>query len=101
MNEEVPLEESLQGQDVAKLNPSLEQILPVDTSEVDKVPSWFKGVVKKITDAWFDPKSFEQNPTIYEKLGVRTFKRYMPTGDLVIKYMKKREFAEKSLYFWQ
>lgn len=61
-----------------------------DVPETDKALSWFKDVVKQTTDAWFDPKSFEKNPEVYEKLGVKTFKKYVPTGgDLVVNFMRR------------
>lgn len=54
------------------------------------VPEWFKNAFAKITDAWFDPKSFE-NPELYEKLGIKAFKKYLPTsGDLVMKLVYSR-----------
>jgi hypothetical protein len=69
----------------------INKAIEVSTPEAEKAPPWFREVVKKIADAWFDPKSFEQNPKLYEKLGVRTFKKYMPTsGDLVYRLVWKR-----------
>ena len=91
MSETGLLEDTLEGQKVTKLDSSTEQALSVDTPEAKKIPPWFKGVVKKVTDAWFDPKSFEQNPKVYEKLKVRVFKKYMPpSGDLVYRHVWKR-----------
>jgi hypothetical protein len=59
------------------------EVTSLNTPEEKKTPLWFRRVVKKITDAWFDPKSFEQNPELYKKLGVKTFKKWMPgTGDI-------------------
>ncbi len=70
---------------------ALEQAIVQATPEAKKAPSWFRQVVKKVSDAWFEPKSFEQNPELYEKLGVRTYKKYMPTsGDLVCRLVWKR-----------
>ncbi len=34
---------------------------------------------EKLLEAWFAPKSFE-TPELYERLGIRTLKRYVPTG---------------------
>jgi glycosyl-4,4'-diaponeurosporenoate acyltransferase len=41
-----------------------------------------KSLGKKIADAYFEPKSFEkwQNGRIYEILGVRQFKKFVPFG---------------------
>jgi hypothetical protein len=60
------------------------------TSDDETTPSWFKDTAKTIADAWFDPKSFEKDPTLYEKLGIRTFKRYLPTGDLIPRLLRRR-----------
>lgn len=66
-----------------------------NTPEAERAPGWFKAAVKKVADAWFDPKSFEQNPGLYDKLGVRTFKKYMiPSGDLIYRLVWKRFGAE-------
>jgi hypothetical protein len=62
---------------------ALEQAIVETTPETKHIPSWFKQTVKTISDAWFDPKSFEEHPGLYEKLGVRMFKKYMPRGDLM------------------
>jgi hypothetical protein len=68
----------------------LETAIIQATPEAVQSPSWFNGAVKKIADAWFDPKSFE-SPEVYEKLGVRTFKKYLPTsGDLIRRLVWKR-----------
>ena len=84
--------EQLQPPDLAT---AVDKAVEAATPETEKAPPWFKQVVKRIADAWFDPKSFEQNPELYEKLGVRTFKRYMPTsGDLVYRLVWKRFGAE-------
>ncbi len=36
-------------------------------------------VGEKLLEAWFAPKTFE-NPELYERLGIRILKRYVPTG---------------------
>ncbi|MHB8625514.1 MAG: glycosyl-4,4'-diaponeurosporenoate acyltransferase CrtO family protein [Aggregatilineales bacterium] len=42
-------------------------------------------------DAWFEPESFERQPGFYERLGIRTFKRYMPiSGDLIYHLIWKK-----------
>ncbi|KKQ08908.1 hypothetical protein A3E66_04680 [Candidatus Daviesbacteria bacterium RIFCSPHIGHO2_12_FULL_37_16] len=74
----------------------LEQAIVQATPEAENAPSWFGQVVKRVSDAWFEPKSFEQNPEVYEKLGVRTYKKYVPTsGDLVRRLVWKR-FGDES-----
>lgn len=46
--------------------------------------------VRRVSDAWFSPKPFE-NEQLYEKLGIRTFKKYMPTsGDLVMRHVWRK-----------
>ena len=68
-------------------------------NQLEPPPAWFGSLVKKATDLWFDPKSFE-NEEIYEKLGIRTFKKYIPTGQvtskLVWKLTHKNAFIEGS-----
>lgn len=44
-----------------------------------------KGINSSVANAWFDPKGFERNPVFYERLGVRSFKRYIHTGDLMMR----------------
>lgn len=62
-----------------------------DLVESSRIPDWFKKTVKTVTDAWFDPKSFEQHPGFYERFGIRKFKRFVPTsGDLVNKLVWKK-----------
>lgn len=46
--------------------------------------------VRRVSDAWFSPKSFESEE-LYERLGIRTFKKYMPTsGDLVMRHVWRK-----------
>ncbi len=55
----------------------------------EQTPLWLRETTKRIADAWFDPKSFE-SPEAYERLGVKTIKRYMPTGgDIVTRLVRK------------
>jgi len=69
----------------------IENAITENTPEAEQAPGWFKQTVGKITDAWFDPKSFEENPELYEKLGVRTYKKYMPiSGDVVYRAVYKK-----------
>lgn len=70
---------------------SIQAAIIENTPEAKKAPPHFREAVGKIIGAWFDPKSFEQDPTAYERLGVRTFKKYMPTsGDLVYRLVWKK-----------
>jgi len=70
---------------------SAEKAIIDSTFEDELPPNWFKEVMQKILDSWFDPKSFEKNPGLYEKLGVRLFKKYMPTsGDLIYRLVWKK-----------
>jgi hypothetical protein len=57
-------------------------------NQLEPPPAWFGSLVKKVTDLWFDPKSFE-NEEMYEKLGIRTFKKYIPTGEVTSKLVWK------------
>ena len=46
--------------------------------------------IGNVAEAYFSPKQFEKDGRIYKLLGVRKFKRYMPTsGDLVINHLRK------------
>ncbi len=46
--------------------------------------------IAKTVDLWFAPKPFESTQ-LYERLGVKTFKKYMPlTGDLMNRYVWSR-----------
>ena len=43
--------------------PEIQQIIPevgkVPTPEAENAPPWFGQAVKRVSDAWFEPKSFE------------------------------------------
>jgi glycosyl-4,4'-diaponeurosporenoate acyltransferase len=55
-----------------------------------------KSTIKKITEIYFRPKSFEcwKDGKLYECLGVKTFKKYLPTlGDIVSKKIGYRPIA--------
>jgi len=57
---------------------------------VEAPPPLLKEAVDSIVESILSQKSFE-SPELYEKLGVREFKRYLPTtGDLMYKYVWKR-----------
>jgi|SRR5579859_978878 len=46
-------------------------------------PFWFSRAAKVISDAWFNPKGFEEQGEFYKRLGIGVYKRYLPTsGDL-------------------
>lgn len=37
---------------------------------------------QKVQDFYFTPKDFESSGELYEALGIRYFKKYLPTGDM-------------------
>jgi len=76
-----PSPETIRPKEVSS-GSTVEQRSTDPTLETESPPAWFRDTVAKIADAWFDPKSFEEHTGLYEKLGVKTFKKYMPTGDL-------------------
>lgn len=46
-----------------------------------------ENLVKKIADTYFEPKPFESR-ALYERLGIRTFKKYLPTtGDWMMSHV--------------
>lgn len=57
-------------------------------NKLEKPPNWFQNLVKKSTDLWFDPKSFESEE-IYEKFGIKSFKKYIPTAQITSKLVWK------------
>src|SRR5258706_15766097 len=76
--------------------PEFERGPPNNQAEQAFVPEdhpsgWFRQAVTLIADAWFEPKSFEQYPGLYENLGVKEFKKYMPiSGDLIYRLVWKK-----------
>lgn len=73
---------------------TLENAILEPTSEVEQAPSWFGRTVKTITDAWFDPKSFESQK-VYEDSGVKLVKKYMPiSGNLAARLVWKKLGSE-------
>lgn len=52
--------------------------------ELEEPPLWFSKWTRLVADLWFDPKSFESEE-IYERVGIKLFKKYLPTGDLASK----------------
>lgn len=58
--------------------------------EKETPPSWFKSALDSTLDTILTPNNFE-SPELYEKLGIRAYKKYMPTtGDLMYKYVWKK-----------
>lgn len=68
-----------------------------DQSEVhnpqDSLPSNALRVTKKvgglISEAYFAPKPWEGDGRIYRLVGIRTFKRWIPTGDVLIRFTRR------------
>jgi len=56
--------------------------------ELEQPPHWFGRFAKQAIGLWFDPKSFESEKT-YERLGIKAFKKYLPTGDDALKLLWK------------
>jgi len=80
----------LLGETVIRQATALETAIIQAMPEANHTPSWFNVTVKKIADAWFDPKSFE-SPELYEAFGIRSVKKYLPTsGDLIRRLVWKR-----------
>ena len=85
-----PLQNPLPVETTKPSSTSLEFALTQAIPEAVQAPLWFSETVNKITAAWFNPKSFE-SPEAYEKLGIRTIKKYLPTsGDLIRRVVWKR-----------
>ena len=74
--------------------PNLEKELSSEspTSEDNGILQKLKKVYNA-TDYYFRPKSFEKNGKIYEKMGIRTFKKFLPFGDYTNRLIRK--FAPK------
>ena len=70
---------------------AMEYGLGVESQEKKETPpSWFKSALDSTLETILTPKNFE-SPELYEKLGIRTYKKYMPTtGDLMYKYVWKK-----------
>jgi Glycosyl-4,4'-diaponeurosporenoate acyltransferase len=72
-----------------------EMVSPVHGSESQALRSDAESgrrpsVVGAIMDAWFRPKRFETE-RLYERLGARVLKRYVPTGgDVVMRWVRTR-----------
>jgi hypothetical protein len=76
---------------------SLEDAIIHAIPKAEYAPSWFKHAFQKIADAWFDPKSFESQQ-VYEALGVRTIKKYIPAGgDIVLRLLRKTTILKGGL----
>ena|SRR3989344_6845578 len=78
--------------EIFKAEKKITDVVVADTPGAENAPSELKRASKELTDAWFDPKSFESE-RVYEALGVRTFKKYVPTsGDYVYRLVWKKYF---------
>ncbi|OGD91700.1 hypothetical protein A3D81_01490 [Candidatus Curtissbacteria bacterium RIFCSPHIGHO2_02_FULL_40_17] len=59
----------------------------------ESLPSSALKVTKKvggvITEAYFAPKPWEGDGRIYRWVGIRTFKRWIPTGDVLIRFLRR------------
>lgn len=83
-------QERLEQEEILAAERKITDALVESIPEAEQAPAWIKETSKKIADAWFDPKSFESQDA-YEKIGVRTFKKFMPTsGDYVYRYVWKK-----------
>lgn len=83
-------QERLEQEEIIAAEKKITDALVESTPEAEHAPAWLKETSKKIADAWFDPKSFESQET-YEKIGVRIFKKFMPSsGDYVYRYVWKK-----------
>jgi glycosyl-4,4'-diaponeurosporenoate acyltransferase len=69
-----------------------------EAEELEKSLLWYTNVIINSLDIWFRPKSFESEE-LYEKLGIKLYKKYLPTGDLSLKLAKK--FLKKETFFIQ
>jgi hypothetical protein len=63
----------------------------LDSAELDE-----RSFLQKATDGYFYPKSFERSGKLYESLGVRTFKKYCPTGEVWNKCLNYRDVKGNS-----
>lgn len=63
----------------------------IDSQE--SIPSSALRITKKvggvISEAYFAPKPWEGDGTIYRWVGIRTFKRWIPSGDVLIRFMRR------------
>lgn len=48
-----------------------------------------KKVGGVIAEAYFAPKPWEGDGRIYRWVGIRTFKRWIPTGDVLIRFLRR------------
>ena len=87
---EVSGQETVEKEKILAAEKKITGALVESTPGAEQAPGWIKEVSKKVADAWFDPKSFESQET-YEKLGVRLFKKFMPSsGDYVYRLVWKK-----------
>lgn len=51
-------------------------------------------ILKKLSASYFKPKTFEshRDKTVYDYLGIKTYKKYLPTtGDIVRRWTKRKQ----------
>lgn len=69
-----------EGENYSPLEEKISQKIHESESFIEKAGS----KLNRLKEQYFKPKSFEKNGRLYEKLGVRTFKKFLPTfGDYV------------------
>ena len=57
------------------------------TQSIASLPKRVAGVV---AEAYFAPKPWEGDGNIYRKIGIRTFRRFIPSGDPAIRFVRKK-----------
>lgn len=71
-------------------NPVLDDLNDTVADLREEPPSWLKTFVQDTIKTILEPKNFE-SPELYEKLGVRIYKKYVPTtGDLITRLVWKK-----------
>jgi hypothetical protein len=72
------------------VDPLLAELKEVADEGREDPPEWLNNYANDIASEFFDPKNFE-SPELYEQLGIRAFKKYMPTtGDLISRLVWKK-----------
>lgn len=59
--------------------------------ELDAVNPENRNILRKAIGWYFEPKSFERNGRLYESAGIKTFKKYCPTGEVFNKYLNYQD----------
>lgn len=71
-------------------DPAVAESRQADSSSGNTAGGGIPCAVRRVLDRWFDPKRFESE-RLYERLGARVLKRYVPTGgDLVMRWVRRR-----------